>query len=162
MLKIDIDASEFGLPLDELARRLADPAPVLNSIGMVLENNARKRAELGMDPDGTPWHPWAESTRKGYPFAGTVAAQGIEGIGSGRLLDRYGEMLRGLSHQVEGDTVRVGFKDDYATFHEWGTKHMPRRGLLMSDPDVGTLGEEDEAEVLQTVNEWLDEALGPR
>ena len=160
MFRAQIDRSQFGAPLDELARRLDDPAEVLEAIGNLLETNVRNRAALAIDPDGRPWAVWADSTREAYPFAGTLAGKGLEGAGNGRLLDRYGTMLGSLSYQVDGDAVIVGFGQDYAVYHEWGTKHMPRRGLLMSDPDRGTLGAEDEASVLDLVNGWLDELLG--
>ena len=68
-------------------------------------------------------------------------------------------MLGSLSYQVGQSSVTVGFGQDYAVFHEWGTKTMARRGLLMSDPDAGTLGADDDASVLDLINGWLDELL---
>lgn len=68
-------------------------------------------------------------------------------------------MLGSLSHQADATSVRIGFGKAYATYHEWGTEHMPRRGLLMSAPDAGTLGAEDEAAVLNILGSWL-EGLG--
>lgn len=160
MLRVTVDKSRFGAPLTELARRLDDPAEVLEAIGNLLETETRKRFETRSDPDGRAWAVWADSTREAYPFAGTLDGKGPQGPGNGRLLDRYGTMLASLNYQVEGDEVIVGFGQDYAIYHEWGTKHMPRRGLLMSDPDSGTLGAEDEASVLDLVSTWLDELLG--
>lgn len=159
MFTVKVNNSRFGAPLAELAQRLGDPAEVLESIGNLLETSVRGRAARAVDPDGGRWAPWADSTRENYPFAGTEFAA-VDGPGNGRLLDRYGTMLGSLSYQVGTDSVVVGFGQDYAVFHEWGTKHMPRRGLLMSDPDAGTLGADDVADVLGLINDWLDELLG--
>lgn len=159
MFTVTIDNSRFGPPLRELAKQLGDAGPVLDAIGNLLETNARNRVALAIDPNGAPWAPWADSTLAAYPYPGTEFAKGREGAGNGKLLDRYGTMLESLSYQVQGDTVTVGFGQPYAVYHEWGTKHMPRRGLLMADPDAGTLGADDEASVLDLVNDRLDELL---
>lgn len=159
MFTVTVDKSRFGAPLTELSKRLGDPAEVLEAIGNLLETNVRRRAEMAIDPTGQAWAPWADSTREGYPWPGSEAAAGKDGAGNGRLLDRYGTMLGSLNYQVERDLVTVGFGQDYAVFHEWGTKHMPRRGLLMADPDAGTLGPDDEADVLNLISQWLDELL---
>lgn len=37
---------------------------------------------------------------------------------------------------------------DYAVYHEYGTKKMPRRGLLMEDPGARRLSGEDEQAIL--------------
>jgi phage gpG-like protein len=160
MLTIKVNDKAFGQPLRELADALGDPAPVLDAIGHLLETEARGRAERGVDPSGARWATWSDATREGYPWPGAETKERIEhGPGNGRLLDRYGDMLGRLSYQVTGDRVRVGFAHDYATYHEYGTKHMRRRGLLTADPDTGTLGAEDEASVLDLITGWLDELL---
>ena len=161
MYTIKVDNSRFGAPLAELAQRLGDPAQVLDSIGNLLETNVRNRAALAQDPNGANWEQWADSTREYYPFAGTEYASGVEGAGNGRLLDRYGTMLgqSSLSYQVGTDSVVVGFGHDYAAYHELGTRKTPRPGLLMADPDAGTLGAEDETAVLDLISQWLDELL---
>ena len=77
------------------------------------------------------------------------------GAGNARLLDRHGTMLGGLSYQVGKRSVTVGFADPYAVFHEFGTKRMARRGMLTTNPERGTLGPTDKAEVLEILNHWL-------
>lgn len=147
MISVQIDDSPFRDQVRLLSYRMRDLTPVLEGVGAALESNVRSRFESRTDPDGMPWAPWAQSTRDSYP----------EG-GNRRLLDRYGDMLDGVSYQLEGDaSVRVGFDKEYATYHEWGTEHMPRRGLLMSDPDQGTLSEDDTATVLSVLNDFIND-----
>lgn len=65
-------------------------------------------------------------------------------------------MLRSLSYQVTATSVTVGFGQPVATYHEWGTKHMPRRGLLWADPDLEVLSEADTEVVLEVLQAWLE------
>ena len=145
MLTITADDKAFRDSLAQLYRGMGNLTPVMQSIGMELESRISGRFESRTDPSGNAWAPWAQSTVDSYPDGGNR-----------RLLDRYGDMLASLSHQADATSVRVGFGQTHAAFHEWGTQHMPRRGLLFADPDAGTLAESDEAAVLDILGVWLD------
>lgn len=155
MLTAHVDDAAFQAYFQRLRKRLANLEPVMETIGHTLETRVRERFESRNDPDGRAWAPWAESTLASYPFPGTPAAA-IEGPGNGRLLDRYGTMLDLLSYDAATNSVRVGFAHEYATYHEFGTKRMPRRGLLYSDPETGELGDDDEAAVLDVLSDWIE------
>ena len=144
MIDITTDDSAFRASLEQLKRRLGNLKPVMQSIGMELESRISGRFESRTDPSGSAWAPWAQSTLDSYPDDGNR-----------RLLDRYGDMLASLNHQANATSVRVGFGQTYAAFHEFGTDSMPRRGLLFADPDAGTLAEDDEAAVLDILGVWL-------
>lgn len=154
MLTITVDDSAFAATLRQLQARLSDLTPVMEGIGYAIETRVRSRFETRTDPDGRPWSPWAESTREAYPFAGTEAAK-AEGPGNARLLDRYGTMLAGLNYQAGPSSVRIGFAMPYSTYHEFGTRHMPRRGMLMSNPETGQLAPEDERTILDLLTQFL-------
>ena len=117
------------------------------AIGGMLEARISGRFETESDPTGVAWMPWAESTRASYPEDGNA-----------RILDRYGDMLSSLNWQADASSVRVGFGQPYAVYHEWGTKRMPRRGLLFENPDAGALAPDDEKAVLDLLMDWLDAA----
>ena len=144
MLTITVNDAAFRDDLASLYRRLGNLTPVMNSIGMALESRISGRFETRTDPNGRSWAPWKPSTVESYPEDGNR-----------QLLDRYGEMLKGLSHKADSTSVRIGFDQPYSTYHEWGTKTMARRGLLYADPDAGTLGAGDEAAVLDCLGVWL-------
>ena len=148
MLTITADDTAFRDSLAQLYRGMGNLTPVMQSIGMELESRISGRFESRTDPSGNAWAPWAQSTVDSYPDGGNR-----------RLLDRYGDMLASLSHQADATSVRVGFGQPYAAFHEWGTEHMQRRGLLFADPDAGTLAEGDEAAVLDILGVWLDDLI---
>ena len=144
MLEIKLDDSAFRADLAALYRRLGDLTPVMQSIGMEMESRISGRFETRTDPSGKSWAPWADSTLESYPEDGNR-----------QLLDRYGDMLLSLNHKADATSVRIGFGKPYAAFHEWGTKHMPRRGLVFADPDAGTLAKGDEDAVLDIIGIYL-------
>lgn len=146
MIDITTDDSAFRESLTRLRRGLGNLTPVMQSIGMELESRISGRFESRTDPSGSGWAPWAQSTVNSYPDNGNRL-----------LLDRYGDMLASLNHQADATSVRVGFGQPHATFHEFGTRHMPRRGLLFADPDAGTLADDDEAAVLDILGVWLND-----
>ena len=144
MLTVTVESKPVTDLLSKLMRRLDDLKPAMASIGQELESRVSARFETETDPKGQPWAPWAASTAATYPIDGNR-----------RILDRYGDMLSSLNHAATSDSVRIGFGSPIATFHEWGTERMPRRGLLTDDPDAGTLAAEDETAVLQVLNTFL-------
>ncbi|MBB5204450.1 phage virion morphogenesis protein [Inhella inkyongensis] len=136
-------------PLEQLLKRLADVRPAMEAIGAEMESRVANRFETRTDPSGSSWAPWAPSTAAAYPKNGR-----------GQLLERHGDMLSSLSWQADSTSVLIGFGaaashkgDVYAIYHEFGTAHMPRRGLLTADPDAGTLAPDDVAAIDQLLRD---------
>lgn len=149
MISIEVSNRPVLDYLAQLQARLADLSPVMASIGMELEGRISERFETRRDPLGAPWAAWAPATVAGYPENGNR-----------QLLDRYGDMLGSLNHQAAANSVRVGFGQPYAAYHEFGTRRMPRRGLLFADPAAGTLAPEDEQAVIDIVELYLSGVVG--
>lgn len=156
MLTIYTDDGAYRSQLERLHESLGNLEPVMDAIGARLESNIQNRFATSTDPNGQPWVVWKDSTEDSYPRPGTKAA-GKFGPGHGRLLDRYGDMLDDLGYESDPNSVSIGFPQPYATYHEFGTKHMERRGMLMADPEAGILGADDETAVLDVLNTWLDD-----
>ena len=144
MFTVDVSDQAFRSYLNKLDAQLADLTPVMESIGMAMESRISGRFETRTDPNGGSWAPWMPSTQATYPEDGNR-----------RLLDRYGDMLASLNHQADARSVTVGFGSPVATYHEWGTERMARRGMLFADPDLGTLGRDDEQMVIDMLQDWL-------
>ena len=156
-VSITIESRAVMDALNELIRRGQDMTPVLELIGGTLENRARARFESKTDPEGKPWAPWKDSTRKQYDKADTVKGKGV--VRSGSLLQRSPDgMLGSLSYQVEGDGVRSGFGKTYAIYHEFGTKHMARRGML-AEADHHSLVQGDGQAILDLVQRYFGKPL---
>ncbi|MDP2783294.1 MAG: phage virion morphogenesis protein [Sulfurimicrobium sp.] len=147
-ITIEVNSQSVMDALNQLLRHGQDMRPVMDAIGQRMEERVSARFETKTDPNGQAWAPWKPSTRKSYPR-----------LGNGTLLDRYGDMLGSLNHHANATSVTVGFGKPYALFHEYGTSKMKRRGLLMSDPDTGTLGAEDEANILSLIRGYFAQAI---
>lgn len=145
MITIDSNDKLIGADLRRVYERLGDYSEVLAGIGMEMEARINERFETRTDPRGKPWAVWADSTRKHYPTDGNR-----------KLLDRYGDMLNSINWQADKTSVQIGFGVPYAAYHEWGTKHMPRRGMLFDNPDAGTLSDSDQQAVLDIINDFLE------
>ncbi len=135
--------------LDVMARLLSvatDPRPLHDRIGADLEGNAAARFRDKRDPDGMPWTPWADST-----------AARRQKQGKGELLRFDGHLSTSLNYQPLSDGVAVGYAQKYAVHHEFGAPraNIPRRGLLMSDPEAGTIGEQDRVTVLEILENYV-------
>ena len=65
-----------------------------------------------------------------------------------------------LSYVVDGDSVRIGFGQEYALYHEFGTSKMVRRGLLTENPGSGILAEGDRQDILDVINNYLRQSSG--
>lgn len=144
MLTIAVDDTAFRQHLAALQDRLGDLTEAMSGIGQELETRIANRFETETDPSGTPWAPWAKSTLDSYPPDGNR-----------RLLNRTGDMLGHLNWAADATSVRVGFVEPYATYHEFGTRKMPRRGLLFADPADGTLASADERAVIEILEDFL-------
>ncbi len=144
MITVDFNEQLLLNYLDHVLGRMAKPQPLLDAIGMRMEERVSMRFETESDPTGAEWAPWAPSTKARYPKDGHR-----------HVLDRYGDMLRSLSHSATDQYVLVGFGEDYAVYHEYGTEHMSRRGLLTADPDSVTLGAGDRESIMDIVLEYL-------
>lgn len=144
MLTITVDDTAFRQHLAALQERLGDLTQVMTGIGQELETRIANRFETAADPSGIPWAPWAKSTLKSYPPDGNH-----------RLLNRTGDMLGHLNWAADATSVRVGFVELYATYHEFGTKKMPRRGLLFANPETGQLAPDDERAVIEILEDVL-------
>lgn len=152
MIEVITNTVPFAGSLEQLQRRMKDLTPLMRSIGVKLEGRIAGRFETQTDPDGAGWAAWAASTVATYPEDGRR-----------KLLQRYGDMIDSLNSKPDASSVRVGFgavagrnRDAYQTYHEYGSDRMPRRGLLFSDPDQGTLGAGDEQAINELLQDWLD------
>ncbi|MCI1193415.1 hypothetical protein MOJ79_16395 [Calidifontimicrobium sp. SYSU G02091] len=93
---------------------------------------------------------------------GSLTKKGRERLASRRPLYDTGDLLGSLTSSFSRSEARVGFGQPYAAFHEYGTKRIPRRGLLMADPVARTLGDADRAAVLDILGDALRGALDGR
>lgn len=145
MITIDVQNADLLRALKALEAQAQDLSAPLADVGQALESAVSGRFETETDPNGSAWVKLSDATLARRAKNGTT----------GNKLHEHGTMQASLSWQSDAKTAQVGFGQPYAAYHEWGTKRMPRRGLLMADPDAGTLGADDLELVLDILHDHL-------
>jgi phage virion morphogenesis protein len=148
MIEVQVDQAAFDNNLRELERRMGNLRPVMESIGAELESRIANRFETRRDPVGRFWAAWSKGYEAQYPSDGR-----------GKVLERSGDMVSSLNWRADRSSVRVGFGVPYAAYHEFGTRRMPRRGLLFADPENGELSGADERAINELLTDWLNDAF---
>lgn len=182
-LDIKISDAELQGKLDAAVQAMEHPRELLDGIGAVLEQDINIRFDTHTDPSGKKWQTLSALTPAFY--AATTGAQGQRknpskagwqkiretprgGSGGEATLQHTGHMRASLTHNAGDDFVDIGFNRatpggrwQVALLHEFGTKtkdgkeRMPRRGLLTANPQAGTLGQDDQADVLAEIERFL-------
>ena len=145
VITYDIQNADLLRALKALEAQALDLSQPLAEIGQALETAVSERFDTESDPNGIAWERLSDKTLAMRAKIGKT----------GKKLFEHGTMLGSWSRQSDAKTVQVGFGQPYAAYHEWGTKHMPRRGLLMGNPDAGTLGADDLELVLDILSDHL-------
>lgn len=164
VLTVDLADEQLLGAIDRVLALLDDPSPLLRQVGQQLQANIDARFVSKTDPLGQPWAPLSPTTREIYASEWFKARN--PQAGSGSLLQMTNQMRISLGFNAGPEALEIGFsrgtKDNrwqVAMLHEWGTTRMPRRGLLTADPDSGTLGPADQADVLRIVNGAIAQLL---
>ncbi len=98
---VELQAQNYRLALDALSSEIATPAEMLGSIGESLHRVNAERHDQGQNPDGSSWVPTKAKKR--------------------RMLYQHGDMLSSFNYQVRGSELKLGFSDQKAKWHHYGT-----------------------------------------
>jgi phage gpG-like protein len=179
-ISLQFDDADAQRKLSSAVQQLEHPQPLMEAIGRVLRGNIERRFDTKTDPTGAAWAPITETTKQFWTLLhggprGRARKPGKEdwkafGRGDiaasqtmpGSLLERTRAMRGSLTHNSSDLAAEVGFNRatdggawQVAMLHEFGTKSMPRRGLMTADPKTGKLGATDEADVIGAMDDWL-------
>ncbi len=119
-----------GHGLQKLLEALADPTPLLQTVGGILRDSTVNRiVNTKTSPDGEAWAPWAMSTMLARTKRGTS--------GTG-LLYETGGLANSITFEIQGNSVIVGSNSPVAPYLQNGTDNMPARpfvGISQEDSD---------------------------
>lgn len=138
-LSVKIESIEMETILNELAGRMGDLTPVMQTIGEIIVEQTDTAFETGVAPDGTAW-----------PASGRALATG------GQTLIDTAVLRNSINVLATENQVEVGTNVLYAAIHQLGGKAgrgkktiMPARPFL---PDQDSL---DWIEVRATLQDFL-------
>ncbi|MCD2453232.1 phage virion morphogenesis protein [Methylicorpusculum oleiharenae] len=139
---IEFESSHLDRILEAARREIASPDEMLGGIGNELLRVNRRRHAQGVDPEGKDWKPlspltlgsavWKnqdESFRKSKSLC-IETARKVRSKRGGVLRDT-GRMLADFNHQIEGDTLILGF---------WGNREAKLDGWHHGGTDPYSFG----------------------
>jgi len=135
--------------IDKLARKLnsfalsgGDKSGLLNSLGMVIEEQTKARFDIQQNPQGDPWRELTEAYKERKALKS-----------SGGILVREGLMRQSIEHQLSGsDSVLIGSPMEYADYHQNAKSEKRRREFLGFSTD-------NIAELQDAVDEFMKERV---
>ncbi len=137
-----------GLPralakIDAAIRNIGNTASLHDAIGHALVSRVVQGFDLSTGPYGK-WRDLVDST---------IARRRKRS--KKPLLDS--QRLRGsITHEFDQRSVRVGTNVEYAQYHQFGTRTIPRRAFL---PDRGLPKQWEQEDVVDTVEAFLSQGL---
>lgn len=164
LLQIDLADPTLLRAVSQALALMANPHSLMDAIGAKIEANVNLRFDTKTDPTGAPWAPLSTSDNAKYWQARNFP----DGL-PGSLLERTRMLRNSLAHNAGDDWVDIGTSRSVpgksrpswqvGMLHEFGTKTMPRRGLLTADPETGTLGQGDQADILAIIEQAINGAF---
>lgn len=99
---------------NQVAREAAKPQRMLDEVGAFLDSDLTRRFHQGVDPSGNPWK----------------ASQRAQAEGGKTLIDTA-VLVSGVTHDVQGNTLRHGLTEIYAAIHQFGGKAGRNRSVTI-------------------------------
>lgn len=169
-IEVTWDDAEIKKALLNLQNIMDDIADPLNVIGLQLVESTKRRFETSTDPDGNSWAPNSPATIAKY----THSVKGTK-TKDGKLLSKKGEarwdskkpligkgdLMDGITYDVDGQVLEVFSDREYAAMQQFGgTKaQFPELwGDIPARPFLG-VSNADEAMILSVIEKYLKNAF---
>ena len=142
-LSVKIESIQMEAMLNELAGRMDDLTPVMQTIGEIIVEQADTAFETGVAPGGTAW-----------PASGRAQATG------GQTLIDTAVLRNSINVLATDNQVEVGTNVLYAAIHQLGGKAgRGKKTVIPSRPFLPDQDSLDWPEVKATLQDFLEGAL---
>ncbi len=136
---IEFQADHLYRALEAVRLEIATPQEMLGILGESLLRVNQERHNQGLAPDGSKWKElspmtigtavWksqGDSFRKNGQMS-LAAAKKVQAR-KNRILYDHGDMLGSFNYQVQGTELKLGFSDQKAVWHHFGTGTFGPKG----------------------------------
>ncbi|MBQ4852699.1 phage virion morphogenesis protein [Pseudoalteromonas sp. MMG012] len=147
-LNINFDSKQVARELNELVDSVQDRTALHRDIGEYMQLSTAERFAKEQAPDGTPWEPLKESTKK-------------RKTKNRNSILRENDFLRDtLAYDAGSDAMEFGSNRVQAALMQWGgTDDMaPGPAAVEARPFVG-VSNDDEDEIIQLADDFLMSAV---
>lgn len=154
-IRVKFDDDEVAEVLNRLLAKGRDMTPLMRDIGERLLNTTRKRFEDEEVPDGTPWAPLTEATKK-------RKRRNVDTV----LTESGAFRGHGLRFQARRDQVEIGSPLIYPGTHQFGAARGAFGSTSGGEPipwgdiparEVFGVSDDDEDEIRALVNRYIGE-----
>lgn len=184
MTSFNITVKDEGVQaaLKALAARVSNLTPVLQVIGEGITERTKHRFDTSTAPNGAPWKPNSAATlamlsdrlagsKSNIKKNGDLNAKGSRMLAGKKLLISSGFLRQQIVPNATGNTLTVSATAKYAAMHQFGGvtsaksmipgKNIPARPFLPIHQD-GSLYPQEQASVLQAINDYLMDSLSSK
>lgn len=113
-----INANQLGIT----RKRLNNLDPPLRAVERYMREETEKQFATNNDPSGKPWAPLKESTLRS------------KRQNRDKILTRTGKMRAGFLFRVSGAKLEITNSQEYAIYHQYGTRKMAVRLIVAYTP----------------------------
>lgn len=143
MIETYVDIQPTLKRFKKLGGRLTNQQELMEDIGNYLVSGIGNSFKKEVDPYNKKWQQLSPATisekeRKGYPL---------------KILTRTGKLRSSVRFVVNNKSVRIIVDSNYATFHQTGTKKIPKRQIL---PE-GKLPTKTQRDIIDLSIEYLED-----
>lgn len=152
-VQIRHDDAEVQEAFRKLRANLVRTQPAMDEIGAAMVTSTQQRFEDERDPDGAPWPPLAESTRR------KVSRGRLRG--GANKLRVSGLLYQSITHTATPKEVEVGTNRIYAALQQLGgtpSMRNPGARAVPARPYLG-LSDADQTEVVRILADHLMEGV---
>lgn len=154
-IRIRYDDRDVRRGLNRLLASARDLSPAMREIAAYLVDSSKQALEDQASPEGVPWAPLAESTRKDRRRRGYG--------GDGPILERSGDLFRSIMGHHDARSAVAGTNLVHAALQQLGgTPDMPPGpAAVPARPFLG-VGDDHREMILETIREHLRGAVEAR
>ena len=151
-IDITIDDTEARRALDRIAGVVEDLGPAMREIAGHLADSTAESFERQSAPDGTPWAPLTEGTKR---------QRRRKGYRDGPILERSGDLISSIVSDSDATTAIAGTNLEYAARHQLGFEGPDALGRPIDTPARPFLGlwPEHEDLIVESIRRHLAKAL---
>lgn len=145
--------------LNKMALTPGERKQLLGEIGTEMVSQSQERFVTKTTPDDDDWKDISDATKAFYK-----KKFGSDDPGNQGTLHRSGMLLASLTREADSWKVLVGATMEYAALHQFGGKVYPFGNKHAAKVDVPPrpylgLGEEDKADVVWIINDFIAEKM---
>lgn len=146
LVRIDIDDHEMRELFNRVMAHMTDTTPAMRDIGEIVDESVKRNFEEHRAPDGTPWKPLAESTKRQRAKRGRNPEDIL-------ILNRI--LMGSLHPEIFPNRLEYGTDVVYGAIHQFGGLAGRNRSVEIEKREYLGVRDEDWPEIKATLLSYI-------